>query len=46
MRSLATAAGTLAAIGLAAPVVALVLLPGLPLALAAVALHAWRGARA
>lgn len=46
MRSLAAAAGTLAAIGLAAPVVALVLLPGLPLAIAAAAVYGWRADRA
>ncbi len=40
--SLATAAGTLAAIGLATPLVVALLLPGLPLALAAVAVHQWR----
>lgn len=49
MRSLvsrtAAAAGTLAAIGLATPVVALVLVPGLPLVLAAVALYQWRADR-
>ncbi len=42
MRRLAAAAGTLAAIGLATPVVVAVLVPGLPIALAAVAFHQWR----
>lgn len=36
------AAGTLAAIGLATPIVVAVLLPALPLAVAAVAVHGWR----
>ncbi len=45
MRSFAAAAGTLAAIGLATPIVALVLVPGLPIAIAAAALYSWRGAK-
>jgi hypothetical protein len=43
MTRLAAAAGTLAAIGLATPLVVAALLPGLPLALAAVAWHQWKG---
>jgi len=42
VRRLAAAAGTLAAIGLATPVVVAVLVPGLPIALGAVAYHEWK----
>ncbi len=38
----ASAAGTLAAIGLGVPVVALVVIPALPIAIAAMAFYAWR----
>ncbi len=42
MRRVAAAAGTLAVIGLATPVVVAVLVPGLPIAIGAVAYHEWK----
>jgi hypothetical protein len=42
----AAAAGTLAVVGLATPVVVAVLVPGLPIALGAVAYHEWKLRRA
>jgi hypothetical protein len=41
--NITAAAGTLAAFGLATPLVVAILLPGLPLALAALAFRQWRG---
>jgi 4-amino-4-deoxy-L-arabinose transferase-like glycosyltransferase len=46
VRRIAAAAGTLAAIGLATPFVVAVLVPGLPIALGAVAYHEWKLRRA
>jgi hypothetical protein len=43
MSRFAAAAGTLAAFGLATPIVVAALLPGLPIALAAVMWHGWKG---
>lgn len=43
MNRLAAAAGTLAAFGLATPIVVAFLVPGLPIALAAVLWQQWKG---
>jgi hypothetical protein len=42
LRRIAAAAGTVAAIGLATPVVMALLVPGLPIALGAIAYHEWK----